>query len=59
MNTFSFVKDSYSTKSVENKIKDLFSGYSNVKVKFNKVYECLVIEFKDTGQCFSINVQEE
>ena len=54
-----FEKDAYSVKTIEKHIKKSFEGIPNVKVHTNTHYDVIVVEFKETGQTFSIQVNEE
>lgn len=54
-----FEKDAYSVESLEKHIKKSFEGIPNVKVRTSTLYDVIVVEFKDTGQMFSIQVNEE
>ena len=53
-----FEKDAYSVRPLEKHIKKSFEGIPNVKVRMNTLYDCIVVEFKDTGQMFTIQVHE-
>lgn len=53
-----FEKDAYSVKPLEKHIKKSFEGIPNVKVRMNTLYDVIVVEFKDTGQMFTIQVNE-